>query len=235
MSWKKQSRPRLKPRECRSHGCCCIGAKEEGVLAADANYNRQALADALRGFARIARDMRRDVNQKVLLTGRPGCGKTTLIKRVVKNLSQRAAGFYTEDIRDRGIRVGFRLVTLDGGEGVLAHVDLETPERLGKYRLDLSALETVGVKAVRDAVRARQLVVIDEIGPMEIRSAMFRDAVNEVLESEVPLLATIFARSLPFIDAIKSRPDVTLIEVRRDNREALVSELARRFQTPNME
>ena len=177
--------------------------------------------------------MRRDVNQKVLLTGRPGCGKTTLVKRVVKNLSQRAAGFYTEEIRDRGVRVGFRLVTLDGDEGVLAHVDLETPERLGKYGLDLSALETVGVGAIRDAVRARQLVVIDEIGPMEIRSAMFRDAVNEVLESDVALLATIFARSLPFTDAIKSRPDVTLVEVRADNREKLVSELPNTFRNPS--
>src|SRR2546423_13467716 len=121
------------------------------------------------GFVRVAKSVRRDVNQKVLLTGRPGCGKTTLVKCVVKNLSQRVAGFYTEEIRDRGIRVGFRLVTLDGDEAVLAHIDLETPERLGKYGLDLYALETFGVKAVRDAVRARQLVVIDEIGPMEIR------------------------------------------------------------------
>ncbi len=186
-----------------------------------------------RGFALSDRSVRRDVNQKVLLTGRPGCGKTTLFKRVVKNLSQRAAGFYTEEIRDRGVRVGFRLVTLDGDEGVLAHVDFETPEHLGKYRLDLFALENVGVKAVRDAVRARKLVVIDEIGPMEIRSARFRDAVNEVLESEVPLLATIFARSLPFTDGIKSRPDVTMIEVRRDNRETLVSELSEKFRTLN--
>jgi len=81
----------------------------------------------------------------------------------------------------------------------LAHVDLETPERLGKYGLDLSVLETFGVKAVRDAVRAQQLVVIDEIRPMEIRSATFRDAVNEVLESEVPLLATIWPRTGLFI------------------------------------
>ena len=98
---------------------------------------------------------------------------------------------------------------------------------------DLSALETVGVKSLRDAVRARQLVVIDEIGPMEIRSASFRDAVNEVLESDVALLATIFARSLPFTDAIKSRPDVTLVEVRADNREKLVSELPNTFRNPS--
>jgi nucleoside-triphosphatase len=174
------------------------------------------------------------MDQKVLLTGRPGCGKTTLIKRVVKNLPQRAAGFYTEEIRNGATRAGFKLVTLAGDERVLAHVDFKTPERLGKYGLDLSALETIGVKAIRDAVRAQQLVVIDEIGPMEIRSATFRDAVNEALDSEVPLLATIFARSLPFTDPIKSRPDVTLIEVRPDNRERLVAELSEKFQKQNM-
>jgi nucleoside-triphosphatase len=172
----------------------------------------------------------RDMNQKVLLTGRPGCGKTTLIKRVAKNLSQRAAGFYTEEIRERDVRVGFKLVTLRGDEGVLAHVDFKTPERLGKYGLDLSALEAVGVTAIREAAQAQRLVVIDEIGPMEIRSAIFRNAVSDVLKSDVPVLATIFARSLPFTDAIKSRPDVLLIEVRPDNRERLVSEMSEKFK-----
>lgn len=170
------------------------------------------------------------VSQKVLLTGQPGSGKTTLIKRVLKELPERSGGFYTEEIRKRGTRVGFKIVTLDGDEAVLAHVDFTTPERLGKYRLDLSALEAVAVKAVRDAVRARGLVVIDEIGPMEIRSPTFRDVVGEALDSDVPVLATIFARPLPFTDAIKMRPDVTVIEVRRDNREKLVSELSDKFR-----
>jgi len=128
------------------------------------------------------------------------------------------------------MRTGFKIVTLAREEVVFAHVDLKTPEHLGKYRLDLSALESIGVGAIRQAVRARRRVVIDEIGPMEIRSPIFRDAVNEALDSEVPVLATIFARSLAFTDAIKSRPDVTLIEVRSDNRERLVSELSDRFK-----
>jgi nucleoside-triphosphatase len=170
------------------------------------------------------------MKKKILLTGRPGCGKTTLIKRVAKNLAQRAAGFYTEEIRDRGVRVGFRLVTLEGNDAVLAHLDFKTPERLGKYGLDLSVLEIVAVPAVRDAVHAGRLVVIDEIGPMEIRSAIFRDAVNEALDSKVPLLATIFARSLPFTNAIKLRSDVLLIEVRPNNRDRLISELSARIQ-----
>ena len=170
------------------------------------------------------------MTEKVLLTGRPGCGKTTLIKRVVNNLPRRVGGFYTEEIRDGGTRAGFRIVTLDAEEVVFAHVDFKTRERVGKYGLDLSALEKTGVEAVREAVHRRRLVVIDEIGPMEIRSPIFRETVNEALDSEVPVLATIFARSLPFTDATKSRPDVTLIEVCPDNRERLVSELSDRFK-----
>jgi nucleoside-triphosphatase len=168
------------------------------------------------------------VNQKLLLTGRPGCGKTTLIKRVVNELAQPAGGFYTEEMRGSGGRVGFKLVTLDGNQAVFAHVDFPAaagPERLGKYGLDLSALETIGVEAVREAVGAQRLAVIDEIGPMEIRSAAFCDAVIQALDSEVPVLATIVERSLPFTDSIKARPDVALVEVRPDNRTRLVLEL----------
>jgi len=169
------------------------------------------------------------VIRKLLLTGRPGCGKTTLIKRVVNKLGRPAGGFYTEEIRERGQRVGFKIITLDCKEAVFAHVHFKTPERLGKYGLDLSVLETVAVAALRAAARARQLVVIDEIGPMEFRSAIFRDAVNEVLESGAPVLATITARSFPFTDAIKKRLGVTVIEVRPNNREQLVSELSEQF------
>ena len=170
------------------------------------------------------------VTKKILLTGRPGCGKTTLIKRVVNNLPRGAGGFYTEEIRDGGTRAGFKIVTLKGEEAVFAHIDFKTPHHVGKYGLDLSALERIAVDAIRQAIQARRLVVIDEIGPMEIRSPIFRDAVNEALDSEVLVLATIFARPLLFTEAIKSRPNVTLIEVRPDNREQLVSELSDRIR-----
>src|SRR5205809_7484115 len=102
--------------------------------------------------------------QKVLLTGRPGCGKTTLIKRVVNKLRLPAGGFYTEEIREHGARVGFKIVTLDGKDALLAHVDFKITERVGKYGLELSALENIGIEAVRAAFRARQLVMMDEIG-----------------------------------------------------------------------
>jgi nucleoside-triphosphatase len=93
------------------------------------------------------------MTKKLLLTGQPGCGKTTLIKRVVNDLAPSAGGFYTEEMREAGTRVGFKLITLDGKEAVFAHVDFKTPRRLGKYGLDLSALETVGIEALCTAVR----------------------------------------------------------------------------------
>ena len=169
------------------------------------------------------------VNRKILLTGRPGCGKTTLIKRVVKELALPAGGFYTEEIREHGQRVGFNIITLQGKEAVLAHADFKTAHRVGKYGLDLSGLETIGVEALRTAMRARAIVVIDEIGPMEIRSRIFRDAVSEALDSGAPILATISARSFPLTEALKTRRDVTVIEVRANNREQLVAQLSDQF------
>ena len=171
------------------------------------------------------------MSQKVLITGRPGCGKTTLIKRVLNDLPQCFGGFYTEEIRDHGTRVGFKVVAIEGGEAVFAHVDFTTPEHLGKYGLDLSALEAVGVNAICEAVQAERPIVIDEIGPMEIRSVGFREVVNDALDSELPVLATIFSRSLPFTDGIKSRPDVMLIEISPINRDRLVSQLSEKFRT----
>ena len=167
---------------------------------------------------------------KVLLTGRPGCGKTTLIKRVVNELALPAGGFYTEEIRQSGQRVGFKIITLDGEEAALAHVDY-TKQRVGKYEIDLHALESIGTEAIRIAVQARQLVVIDEIGPMEIRSRIFCDVANEALDSGKPILGTITARSFPFTNRIKKRHDVTLIEVRPNNREQLLSGLCGQFMT----
>ena len=151
------------------------------------------------------------------------------MKRIVNQLALPADGFYTEEIREGRQRVGFKIVTLDGQEALLAHVDFKTRQRVGKYGLDLSGLEAIGVAALRSAIHARRLLVLDEIGPMEIRSAIFRTLVEEALDSGIAILATISARPLPFTHAIKKRPDVTVIEVRRDNREQVVSELSDQF------
>ena len=76
---------------------------------------------------------------------------------------------------------------------------------------------------------ARQLVVLDEIGPMELRSAIFRNIVTKAFDTGVPILATITARSFPFSDALRKRSDVNVIEVRPNNRKQLVCELSAQF------
>ena len=87
----------------------------------------------------------------ILLTGKPGCGKTTLIRRLLENVPGDVGGFYTQEIREGGRRKGFEIITLDGERGILAHVDIQSSQRLGKYRLDLHALERLAVPAIREA------------------------------------------------------------------------------------
>ena len=165
------------------------------------------------------------MGKAILLTGKPGCGKTTLIRRVVTRLPMTAGGFITQEIREHGVRKGFEIVTLDGQRGILAHVDICGGERIGKYGVDTAALEAVGVAAIRQAMAEQRIVVIDEIGPMEILSRLFCEVVLEVLQSSATVLGTIAKRSMPFTDQIKAMPQVALTEVRRDNREILCSHI----------
>jgi nucleoside-triphosphatase len=159
------------------------------------------------------------MGKTILLMGRPRVGKTTIIKEVVKRLAGRAGGFYTEEIRERGQRQGFRIVTLDGQEGILAHVNVKSRYRVSKYGVDLVSLERVGVTAIRQAIVASDCVVIDEIGKMELFSVAFKEAVLAAVESDKLVLGTIMLRSHPWADAIKSHPQVNLIKITEANRD----------------
>lgn len=158
----------------------------------------------------------------ILLTGRPGCGKTTLIQRVLARLTKPAGGFYTQEIRQGGVRKGFEIITLDGGRGVLAHINSSSENRISKYGVELSALENLAIPALLDAVKHKKLVVIDEIGPMEILSPQFRQIVLKILESNTNVLGSIVGRSTSFTDQIKSRPEIMLMDLTPENREELV-------------
>ncbi len=160
-----------------------------------------------------------------LLTGKPGTGKTSLIKQAVAGLEIRADGFYTEEIRSQGVRLGFRLVTLDGQEAVLAHIDIDKRYRVGKYGVDVGAMGKVGVPALRRAVEQDELAVVDEIGKMELLSPDFREAVKELIDSAKPVLGTIMYEPNPFADAVKRDPQVNLLTVNRNNREQVLEEL----------
>ena len=167
------------------------------------------------------------VKRVYLLTGRPGTGKTSLIKQIATELGGRAGGFYTEEIRSRGTRLGFRLVTLDGQAAVLAHIDFDKRYRVGKYGVDIENLERLGVPALRQAVAQCELVVVDEIGKMELFSSGFREAVKEIVGRGKLVLGAITLDSNPWADAIKRQPQVNLLVVTRDNRHQVLDELHR--------
>ena len=165
------------------------------------------------------------MKQAYLLTGRPGTGKTSIIKQAVAGMKGKAGGFYTEEIRSRGVRQGFRLVTLDGQSAILAHINIHSPYLVSKYGVDIDSLDRVGVSALHQAAQQCDLVVIDEIGKMELFSANFRDAVLQVISGGKRVLGTIMLNPHPWVDAIKRQPQVKLIEVTRYNHHQVLEEL----------
>ncbi len=166
-----------------------------------------------------------------LLTGRPGMGKTSLIKEAITGLAGRAGGFYTEEIRNQGTRLGFRLVTLDGQEATLAHISFDKHYRVGKYGVDVDSLERVGVSALQQAVRERDLIVVDEIGRMELFSAKFRETVLQIINSGKRVLGTIMLDPNPWADAIKRQPQVNLVTVTRASYPQVLEQLRHWLKT----
>ncbi|MFQ5933289.1 MAG: NTPase [Dehalococcoidia bacterium] len=161
----------------------------------------------------------------LFLTGRPGSGKTTLIRKTVESLNVKAGGFYTLEIREAGRRVGFEIVTLDGERAVLSHVRLSSNYRVGRYGVDVEALERVGVAAIRVAISSGTLVVVDEIGKMELYSRAFRDAVREALDQAEKVLGTILVASHPWADEVKDEPWVRLLKVSENNRAQIFQDI----------
>ena len=137
----------------------------------------------------------------------------------------KAGGFYTEEIRTQGVRQGFRLVTLDGKEAVLAHVNIHSPYRVSKYGVDIGELERVGIPALHRAAKQCDLVVVDEIGKMELFSAGFWEAVSQVIDCGKKVLGTVMLNPNPWVDAIKQQPPVNVIEVSRHNHPRILEEL----------
>ncbi|MFN3476085.1 MAG: NTPase [Candidatus Methylomirabilales bacterium] len=160
-----------------------------------------------------------------LITGRPGVGKTTLLKRIVEKLPLKVGGFYTEEIREGGKRVGFKITTLDGEEGLLSRVGFPSPFKVGRYGVDLQSFERIGVEALRRALKECDLLVVDEIGKMELSSETFRAVLEEALKRGKSLLGTILEKPHPWIDQFKARPGVFLFRLTERNREEIEREL----------
>jgi nucleoside-triphosphatase len=161
-----------------------------------------------------------------LLEGLPGVGKTTLIRKLADRISKlKIGGFYTQEIRENGRRVGFRVETFSGLSGILSHVSLSTGPRVGKYRVYVTAFEGVVVKDLEKALQTSDIILIDEIGKMELFSKHFKDVLLRCLDSDKSVIATVMLRPHAYVDRIKTRQDVEILEVTLGNRERLVDEI----------
>lgn len=167
----------------------------------------------------------------VLLSGRPGIGKTTLIKKVIDSLPGRSGGFYTQEIRREGRRVGFEIVTLQGSRATLAHIERAGGPRVSKYRVDVENVTAVAVPAIQQAVAEAEYVVIDEIGRMELFSAAFQEAVTQAISSPKSVLGTVMSKPNTFVDSLRRMPTVDVVEVTVANRDTLAETILRMLTT----
>ena len=170
------------------------------------------------------------MGQTLLLTGRPGIGKTTMIKAIIAQLGDRAGGFYTEEILGPGGRKGFRLITLDGQAVVIAHVDFKSRSQIGRYGVKVEVIDQVGAGAIRSAVEHNPIVVIDEIGKMELFSSPFQSAVLKAVSSPKIVVATAMQGDQPWLMALKALPNVTVWEVNKVNRSKMAEQVLRWVQ-----
>jgi len=166
--------------------------------------------------------------KNILLTGPPRCGKSTLIEKLIPKIEKPMTGFFTREMREGGKRVGFSIKTLDGKEGVLGHEDSESRVRVGKYGIDLEAIDRIAVPSMIPS-KPEQIVIIDEIGKMECLSPLFRETLVKTLDSMNTVIGTVAFKGIPFIETIKRRPDVLLATVNEKNRNSLVDSLSRQI------
>jgi nucleoside-triphosphatase len=163
----------------------------------------------------------------ILITGKPGVGKTTLIKKIVMKLQSRMfiSGFWTIEVRKNGKRIGFDIQTTEGKQGILARQNnsfLKSSLRVGKYSVNLSDLEEIALPTL---YKSADLVVIDEIGKMELLSSKFKDAVEFAFNNQPKVLATIARYRNRFLTSIEERSNVQLIELTKQNRGKLLEEI----------
>ena len=159
----------------------------------------------------------------------PGSGKTTLFRRLVDQFQHlNPVGFYTAEMRQGKSHKGFRLCGLDGRSGMLAHKELRTGYRVGKYGVDVNGFEAF-LKKLPFSTLQTGLVMIDEIGKMECLSDRFAEIIRAVFDSDSRLVATIALKGGGFIAELKKRHDVRLFELTHQNQDSLFKRLVQMF------
>ncbi len=162
----------------------------------------------------------------LLLTGNPGVGKTTVLTKAVDALKEKGicvGGILSREARAGRKRVGFEILDLySGRRGWLAHVNQNAGPQVGRYHVNLDDLELIGAKAIADAVETCDVIAVDEIGPMELFSKKFKEAVRKALEGHKPVLAIVHWKAHDkLINEAKELEDSALFTVTHENRDTL--------------
>jgi nucleoside-triphosphatase len=170
------------------------------------------------------------VPPRLLIEARPGAGKTTALGRLADRLNAAGvslSGFLTREMRAKGRRVGFEIETFSGEHGLLAHVDIKGSPRVGRYGVNLEEFERLALRALE---APGSVVLIDELGKMELASEPFREAVRKLFDGPVPIVATVHTFRHPVTDELKARADVTTVRLTAANRDDLPEDLANRLR-----
>jgi len=155
----------------------------------------------------------------VFVTGPPRCGKSTLMEKLIASIEKPTTGFFTRQITEKGQRVGFSITTLDGKEGVLAHVNMKGRFKVGKYTVNLLDIDQIAVPSMLPST-ADDVVVVDEVGKMECFSPIFKQVLMKLLDSDHQVIGSIAQKGDKFIQEIKARDDVLLFNVSAQNRDS---------------
>ena len=173
----------------------------------------------------LQRDKNNQTSMHILLRGKPGIGKTTIIEKLCDKLpSSSTQGFYTIEIRDKTERIGFDVITLNGKRGALARKNKASHYMVGKYGVDLSSFESVALPELQIREQTK-LIIIDEIGKMECFSRNFIQQVQLLFDSHIPIIATIPIYDIPLLQILLKNHPCQIIEITTSNRDHILHEL----------
>lgn len=165
---------------------------------------------------------------KYFLSGVPRVGKTTALKKIIAEIgSEKFSGFYSEEVVVNYQRTGFKVISLDGTESIFASIYSNSLTRVGRYGIDIKKFENIAIHSINKSLNQNKIIVIDEIGPMQISSNKFLYTIENLLESSHTVLGTIYFDSHPVIDKIKQKKDINTFHLNKHNNKDII----RRIQT----